>query len=91
MARRTMVARWMVLALVIGWLAPMTAWADDATALIAAHREAVAAARAKVAYHEEMGKQGSIGKFDVAAHCRFWADYYRRVAAQEEQAVKELE
>ena len=63
--------------------------------LIAAHREAAVEAQKKVAFHEQMaanfkaGRGGS--KIDMVGHCRFWSDYYRKVATQEEQAAKELE
>lgn len=26
----------------------------------------------------------------MVGHCRFWADYYRKLAVEEEEAVKEL-
>ena len=63
--------------------------------LIAAHREAAADAQKKVVFHEAMeknfvtGKGGS--KMDMVGHCRSWADYYRKLAEQEEQAATELE
>lgn len=63
--------------------------------LITMHREAAAKAREKVAYHEEMEKNAIAGKwggkFDMVGHCRFWADHYRKLAAKEEQAARELE
>ena len=63
--------------------------------LIAEHRQAAAEAQAKVKFHEAMeksfvtGKGGS--KMDMVGHCRRWANEYRTLAAQEEQAAKELE
>jgi len=74
------------------------AWAEqsqDTKALISAHREAAADARKKVDFHGEMGKRFMEGKggskIDMAGHCRYWADYYRKLAAKEEQAAKQLE
>ena len=74
------------------------AWAEqmkDSKDLIAAHHQAAVEAQKKVAFHEEMEKRFVEGhggaKFDMVGHCRFWADYYRKLAAQEEQAAKELE
>ena len=87
--------------LVVGSMAGLltiAAWAEqlqDTKALISAHREAAADAQKKVVFHEDMekhfveGKGGS--KIDMVGHCRYWADYYRKLAAQEEQAGKELE
>ena len=74
------------------------AWAEqspDTKALISAHRGAAADAQKKVIFHEAMeksfvtGKGGS--KVDMVGHCKFWADYYRKLSVQEEQAAQELE
>ncbi len=63
--------------------------------LIAEHRQAAAEAQKKVAFHEGMEKNFVTGKggpkMDMVGHCRYWADYYRKLADQEEQAAKELE
>jgi len=87
----------LAIGMVFGLLAA-GAWAEqmkDSKDLIAAHHQAAIEAQKKVAFHEEMekrfveGKGG--GKFDMVGHCKFWADYYRKVAVKEEQAAKELE
>ncbi len=63
--------------------------------LIAEHRQAAADAQAKVKFHEAMEKSFVTGKggakMDMVGHCRRWADSYRALATQEEQAAKELE
>ncbi len=87
----------LVAGMLMGLLSPVV-WAEQAPEtqkLIAAHHQAAADAQKRVTFHEEMEKvfvtgHGG-GKFDMVGHCRFWADYYRKLAAQEEQAVKELE
>ncbi len=73
-------------------------WAEqspDTKALIGAHRQAVVEAQKKVAFHEEMAKSFVSGrggsKIDMVGHCKYWADYYRKLALQEERAAKELE
>ncbi len=81
--------------MVIG-LWTVQAWADQATqSLIAEHRQAAVEARQKVTFHEKMGKEFVAGrggsKIDMVGHCRYWADYYQKLAAQEEKAAKELE
>ncbi|MBI3616331.1 MAG: hypothetical protein HY211_07440 [Candidatus Omnitrophica bacterium] len=67
----------------------------DVQRLITAHREAAVQAQKNVAVHEEMEKKFTQGrggaKIDMVGHCRYWADYYRKLAAREEQAAKELE
>ncbi len=80
-----------------GLLSP-AAWAEqtpETQKLIAAHHQAAADAQKRVGFHEEMEKAFVTGhgggKFDMVGHCRFWADYYRKLATQEEQAAKELE
>ncbi len=80
-----------------GLLSPMAeaAQAPETQKLIAAHHQAAADAQKRVAFPEEMEKAFATGrgggKIDMVGHCRFWADYYHKVAAQEEQAAKELE
>ena len=75
-----------------------SAWAEpsaDTKALIAEHRQAATEAQKKVAFHEEMEKNFLVGrgggKIDMVGHCRYWANYYRKLAVQEEQAAQELE
>lgn len=82
---------------VIGLLS-VGAWAEqspDEKMLIAAHRQAAVEAQKKVDFHEKMAKNFVAGrggsKIDMVGHCRFWADYYQKVAEQEEQAAQELE
>ncbi len=83
--------------MLIGLLSPM-AWAEqspEVQKLITAHQQAAADAQKRVAFHEEMerhfveGRGGS--KMDMVGHCKFWADYYRKLATQEARAAKELE
>lgn len=75
----------------VGWTEP----SPDARALMAAHRQAAVEAKQKVVFHEEMEKKFLEGrggsKIDMAGHCRYWANYYRALAVQEEKAAKELE
>ena len=80
-----------------GLVTPMV-WAEqlpETQQLIAAHHQAAADAQNRVAFHKEMEKAFVTGrggsKMDMVGHCRFWADYYRKLAVQEEQAAKELE
>ncbi len=90
-------AAWLLAAGMLAGLFAPSAWAEqslETQSLIAEHRQAAADAQKRVAFHEEMEKafvtgRGG-GKLDMVGHCRFWADYYRKLAAQEEQAVKEL-
>lgn len=78
-----------------GWSGLCFAAQSDAQVLIEAHRQAAAETQKKVAFHEQMGRKYQEGrgggKIDMVGHCKFWADYYRKLAAQEEQAAKELE
>ncbi len=73
----------------------LAAQQSETQQLIAEHRQAAVEAQKRVVFHEAMeksfvaGKGGS--KIDMVGHCRRWADSYRALAAQEEQAAKELE
>jgi len=75
----------------VGWTDPSA----QTQTLIAAHHQAAVEAREKVVFHEKMEKEFVSGrggsKIDMVGHCRYWADYYRKLAAQEEKAAKELE
>lgn len=89
---------WLLTAGMFTGLLTPTVWAEQSPEtqdLITAHRQAAGDAQKKVVFHEEMEKRfvagHSGGKFDMVGHCRFWADYYRKLAAREEQAAKELE
>ncbi len=68
---------------------------QEMQAMIAQHRQAAGEAQKKVAFHEDMEKKFKEGhggsKMDMVGHCRYWADYYKKLAAQEEQAAKNLE
>ena len=75
-----------------------TAWAEpsvETQKIIAAHRQAAIDAQKQASFHGEMEKAFITGrggsKVDMVGHCRYWADYYRKQAAQEEQAAKDLE
>ena len=79
-------------------LLPVAGWAKgtpETQGLIEAHRKAAVDARGKAAFHEDMeekfqtGRGG--GKIDMVGHCRFWAEEYRKLAAKEDLAAKELE
>lgn len=63
--------------------------------LAAAHHEAAVDAEKKAVFHEEMEKHFVTGagasKIDMVGHCRYWADYYRKLAVEEEKAAKDLE
>ena len=83
--------------MLIGLLSPMVRaeQSPETQKLIAAHYQAAADAQKRVAFHEEMEKAFVTGrggsKMDMVGHCKFWADYYRKLATQEEQTAKELE
>ncbi len=86
-----------VVGMLTGLLSPMV-WAEqspETQKLIAEHHQAAADAQKRVAFHEEMEKAFVTGrggsKMDMVGHCRYWADYYRKLATQEDQAAKELE
>ncbi len=86
-----------VVGMLMGLLSPMV-WAQqspETQKLIVAHHQAAADAQKRVTFHEEMEKAFVTGrggsKMDMVGHCRFWADYYRKLATREEQAAKELE
>lgn len=68
---------------------------QEIQAMIAQHRQAAGEAQKKVAFHEEMEKKFKEGrggsKIDMVGHCRYWANHYKKLAAQEEQAAKNLE
>ncbi len=68
---------------------------QEIQAMIAQHRQAAGEAQKKAAFHEDMEKKFKEGrggsKIDMVGHCRYWADYYRKLVAQEEQAAKNLE
>ena len=87
----------LVAGMLTGLLNP-AGWAEQAPEtqkLIAAHHQAAADTQKRVMFHEEMEKAFVTGhgggKFDMVGHCRFWADYYRKLVTKEEQAAKELE
>lgn len=74
------------------------AWAEQSKEtkdLVAEHRSAAADAQKKVVFHKEMAKHFVEGrsntKMDMVGHCTYWADYYQKLAAKEEQAAQELE
>lgn len=92
--------RWFALAALAAIsLGPMPGWAvelsPEVKTLAAAHQQAALEARQKVTFHEKMEREFVTGrggsKIDMVGHCRYWADYYRKLAAQEEKAAKELE
>ncbi len=73
-------------------------WAEPSSetqALITAHHQAAGDAQKREAFHEEMAKKFQAGhggtKIDMVGHCKYWADYYHKLAAQETQAAQELE
>ncbi len=87
----------LVVGMLTGLLSSM-AWAEqspETQKLIAAHHQAAVDAQKRVTFHEEMEKAFVAGrggsKMDMVGHCRYWADYYRKLATREEQAAKELE
>ena len=68
---------------------------QEMQAMITEHQQAAGEAQKKAAFHEDMEKKFREGhggsKIDMVGHCRYWADYYKKLAAQEEQAAKNLE
>ncbi len=75
----------------MGWAEP----SSETQALIVAHHQAASDAQKREAFHEEMAKKFQAGhggtKIDMVGHCKYWADYYHKLAAQETQAAQELE
>ena len=79
-------------------LLPMCAWAEQSQEtkdLITEHRTAASDAQKKAVFHEDMEKKFVAGKggakMDMVGHCKYWADYYRKLASQEEKAAQDLE